>query len=215
MKKQFLVFGLATLLLGLYSCGKEKSTNEPNKVEKVADAQIFSLNKEQSNIDWKGYKIFKSKSTNHFGTIHFSEGEIGVKEGKIVSGKFIIDINTIQTKDIENADLAKKLDSHLKNSDFFDVAKYPTATFEITKVTATEQGDYNSILEGNLTMKDITKSVHFNTNIKVDDQQVSIFTEPTDIDRTEFNVKFQSPAKDGFIKNEMTLQISIKADIKK
>ena len=69
MKKQFLVFGLATLLLGLYSCGKEKSTNEPNKVEKVADAQIFSLNKEQSNIDWKGYKIFKSESTNHFGTI--------------------------------------------------------------------------------------------------------------------------------------------------
>lgn len=215
MKRHFFILTLSTLLLGTYSCNKEKSTNDPNKVEKVADTQTFTINKEQSNIDWKGYKVFKSENTSHFGIINFSEGEVGVKDNIIVSGRFIIDINSLQTKDIEDTEIAKKLDQHLKNSDFFDVAKYPTATFEITKVTPTEEGDYNSILEGNLTIKDVTKSVSFNANIKVENHQLSIFTEPTDIDRTEFNVKFQSPTKDTFIKNEMTLQVSIKADIKK
>ena len=216
--KKYLVYFLCIALAGIsVSCKNEKETvkNEPAKEESVADYQTFTINKEQSNIDWKGYKIFKSENTSHFGTMDFSEGDINVKDGKLVSGKLVIDTKSITTTDIEDKELAAKLDNHLKNSDFFDVEQFPTATFEITKVTPSEHGDYNSVIEGNLTIKGITKTVSFNANIKVDTEQVSIYTEPTDIDRTEFGVKFQLPIKDGIIKNEFTLQVAIKAFIKK
>ena len=216
--KKYLVYFLCIALAGTtISCKNEKETvkNEPVKEESVTDYQTFTINKEQSNIDWKGYKIFKSESTSHFGTMAFSEGDINVKDGKLVSGKLVIDTKSITSTDIEDKELAAKLDNHLKNSDFFDVEQFPTATFEITKVTPSEHGDYNSIIEGNLTIKGITKAVSFNANVKVDTEQVSIYTEPTDIDRTEFGVKFQLPIKDGIIKNEFTLQVVIKAFNKK
>ena len=216
--KKYLVYFLCIALVGItVSCKKEKETvkNEPAKEKSVADYQTFTINKEQSNIDWKGYKIFRSENTSHFGTMDFSEGDINVKDGKLVSGKLVIDTKSITTTDIEDKELAAKLDNHLKNSDFFDVEQFPTATFEITKVTPSEHGDYNSVIEGNMTIKGITKTVSFNANVKVDTEQVSIYTEPTDIDRTEFGVKFQLPVKDGIIKNEFTLQVAIKAFNKK
>ena len=147
--KKYLVYFLCIALAGTtVSCKNEKETvkNEPVKEESVADSQTFTINKEQSNIDWKGYKIFKSESTSHFGTMDFSEGDINVKDGKLVSGKLVIDTKSITSTDIEDKELAAKLDNHLKNSDFFDVEQFPTATFEITKVTPSEHGDYNSVI---------------------------------------------------------------------
>ena len=52
-----------------------------------------------------------------------------------------------------------KLEGHLKSGDFFEVEEFPTASYEITKVTENTAGDYNTLLEGNLTIKGITKPV--------------------------------------------------------
>ena len=46
---------------------------------------------------------------------------------------------------------------HLRGEDFFDTAKYPTATFKSTKVVF--EGDKPSAIEGDLTIKGITKPV--------------------------------------------------------
>ncbi|NHW59582.1 YceI family protein, partial [Escherichia coli] len=81
----------------------------------------------------------------------------------------------------EDAEKSAKLDGHLKNEDFFEVEKFPTSSFEITKVTEAAEGDYNTLLDGNLTIKGITKPVQFKANIKVEEGKVSIKTEPTDI----------------------------------
>lgn len=205
------------LVLGLViSCQKDQQKNDPKKVEQVSDAQQYTLDKENSNIHWTGYKVFKSENTSHFGTMKFGEGEIGVKDNQVVSGKFTTDIKSLICTDLaENKEAAGNLEGHLKSADFFDVEKFPTATFEITKVTNSEQGDYNAVIEGNLTIKGVTKVVSFNANIKANEQEVSIATEPTDIDRSLFGVNFQSPVENGVIKNEITLQISVKAQPKK
>lgn len=206
---------MASILSVSVSCKKETAeNNQPKQTEQISDATIYNLDKEQSNIDWRGYKIFKSQNTSHFGTMNFSEGEIGVKNGAIVSGKFVADTKSLTNIDLaDDKEASEKLNQHLKSVDFFDVEKYPTAVFELTKVTPTEQGDYNSTLEGNLTIKGQTKQVSFNANInvKVTDEQITISTEPTDINRQDFNVNFQSPVENGILKNEITLQISVKA----
>lgn len=47
-------------------------------------------------------------------------------------------------------------DNHLKSGDFFDVEQFPKITFESTSFTKDDE-DYT--LEGNLTIKDVTKPV--------------------------------------------------------
>jgi polyisoprenoid-binding protein YceI len=63
-----------------------------------------------------------------------------------------IDVASIDTRDAQR-------DGHLKSPDFFDVEKYPTMIFKSTKVTVT--GPEKGTVEGNLTIRDVTKPVVF------------------------------------------------------
>lgn len=218
MKNKFSMLAavLVATALTLNACKKDEktSTEEVQNIEQVSDATVFEVNKDSSKIEWKGYKVFKSEETSHFGTMNFSEGELGVKDNQLVSGKFVADIQSLKTTDLEG-EAAEKLNGHLKADDFFGAEKFPTATFEISKVTPLQEGDYNTMLEGNLTIKGITKSTSFKANVKIEDELVSVSTEPTDFDRSLFDVKFQSPVENGVIKNEITLQVMVKANLKK
>lgn len=201
----------------LISCTKEKPlTSESNEVVTTKDGNQYVLDTLNSRVEWKGYKIFKSENTGHFGTIKFESGDVTVKDGKLESGKFVADMNSLTSEDLKNdAEQLDKLNGHLKSGDFFEVEKFPTASYEITKVTPSAEGDYNTTLDGNLTVKGITKPVQFKANVAVKNGEVSIKTEPKDIKREEFGVKFQAPAENGVIKDEVTLQINVKALEKK
>ncbi len=121
-------------------------------------------------------------------------------------------MTTLENVDLKSdAEQKSKLEGHLKSGDFFEVEKFPTASYEITNVTPLSEGDYNTLLDGNLTIKGITKPVKFNANVAVSQGEVSIATEPTDIMREDFGVKFQVPVQNGLIKNEVNVQIRIKA----
>lgn len=201
----------------IVSCSKEKPvTSENIEVTTTKDGNKFVLDTLNSNVEWKGYKIFKSENTSHFGTIKFESGDVTVKDGKLESGKFVADMTSLTSEDLKNKkeDL-EKLNGHLKSADFFEVEKFPTASYEITKVSPAAEGDYNTVLDGNLTVKGITKPTQFKANVAINEGEVRIATEPKDIMREEFGVKFQSPAANGVIKNEVTLQIKVKALEKK
>ena len=201
----------------LVSCGKDKPlTSQTNTTETTKDGNLFEVDTLNSRIEWKGFKVLKSENTSHFGTIKFESGDVTVKEGKLESGKFVADMNTLTSVDLkDDTENLNKLNGHLKSGDFFETDKFPTASYEITKVTPDQKGDYNTLLDGNLTIKGITKPVQFNANVSVKDGEVSIATEPKDIRREDFGVKFQMPVANGLIKDEVNLQISIKALEKK
>lgn len=61
----------------------------------------------------------------------------------------------IDTASINTADA--KRDEHLRNADFFDVAKFPKMTFKSTKIEKLGADKYK--VTGNLTIKDATKPV--------------------------------------------------------
>ena len=202
----------------LVSCGKDKPlTSETNEITTTTEGNFYEIDTLNSRIEWKGFKVVKSDNTSHFGTIQFESGDVTVKEGKLESGKFVADMGTLTSVDLkDDAEQLAKLNGHLTSGDFFEVEKYPTASYEITKVTEnTSGGDYNTLLDGNLTIKGITKPVQFNANVSVKDGEVSIATEPKDILREEFGVKFQLPVANGLIKNEVNLQMMVKALEKK
>ncbi|UKB84928.1 YceI family protein [Chryseobacterium sp. MEBOG06] len=219
MRKKLFSLAIPALFVAavMVSCKKDKPlSSESNEVVTTKDGSQYSLDTLNSKVEWKGYKVFKSENTSHFGTIRFESGDVTVKDGKLESGKFVADMNSLTSVDLKDSpeDMGK-LNGHLKSGDFFEVEKFPTASYEITKVTPATEGDYNTILDGNLTIKGITKPVQFKANVSVKEGEVSVATEPKDIKREEFGVKFQAPAENGVIKDEVTLQINVKALEKK
>ncbi|SHK48834.1 YceI family protein [Chryseobacterium polytrichastri] len=219
MRKKLFSFAIPALFTAVVvvSCNKDKPlTSEGNEVATTKEGSQYTLDTLNSKVEWKGYKVFKSENTSHFGTIKFESGDVTIKDGKLESGKFVADMNSLTSVDLkDNADQLGKLNGHLKSGDFFEVEKFPTASYEITKVTPAAEGDYNTLLEGNLTIKGITKPVQFKANVSVKNGEVSVATEPKDIKREEFGVKFQAPAENGVIKDDVTLQINVKALEKK
>lgn len=215
MKKNVFPLIISVFVGGLVmiSCGKEKPLNsESTDVTTTKDGAKFVLDTLNSKVEWKGYKIFKTENTSHFGNIKFESGDVTIKDGKLESGKFVADMASLSSEDLkEKPEDQAKLEGHLKSADFFEVEKFPTASYEITKVTPMAEGDYNTLLDGNLVIKGISKPTQFKANVSVKGSEVSIFTEPKDVMREDFGVKFQSPAANGVIKNEVTLQIRIKA----
>lgn len=216
MKKYFQSVAVA-LCVGttvLVSCNKDKPlTSETHEVTTTQDGQVYTVDAQNSKVEWKGFKVVKSDNTSHFGTIMFQEGTVTVHDNKLESGRFVADMSTLTSVDLkDDKEKQAKLDSHLKDQDFFEVEKFPTATYEITKVTdAANGGDYNTVLEGNLTIKGITKPVTFNANVTITGDEVNIATQPKDINREDFGVTFQMPVANGVIKDEVNLQIFIKA----
>lgn len=65
---------------------------------------------------------------------------------------FTVDVNSINTDD-------EKRDAHLKSDDFFNAEKYPKMKFTSTSFKKVSGNKY--ALEGNLTIRDVTKKVKF------------------------------------------------------
>ncbi len=93
------------------------------------DEVHYKIDHEHSVLKWKAGK---SESYFHTGTVKFKSGEIEMDHGMLEEGKFEVDLSSIAVTD-ENLPDAKKnmLAGHLKNEDFFNVAKYATAHVHI------------------------------------------------------------------------------------
>lgn len=86
----------------------------------------------------------KGNFTDFSGTITYDEEDITKSSANVT-----IKVASIDT-DNENRD------NHLKNEDFFDVAKFPDMTFKSTKVEKTDNG---LIMHGQLTMHGVTNDI--------------------------------------------------------
>jgi polyisoprenoid-binding protein YceI len=99
-----------------------------------------------------------------------------------------VDLNSINTGQ-------EQRDAHIRSADFFEVEKYPEMTFVSTGV---KQGEEGFILEGDLTLKGVTKPVAFNLEVNgfgpdaYGGTRVG-FSAETQIGRSDFGVNFNGP----------------------
>ncbi len=213
MKNQ--IMKVATVLfigLAIVSCKKAKNETEAKVAEEVADvtgAATYTADASASTIAWKGTAPTKS----HNGTISVSEGSLAMDGGKLTGGNFIIDMNSIVCLDIENEEYNGKLVGHLKSADFFDVENNSFSAFAITGV---EDKDGKTMVKGNLTMKGIKKNIEFPATLSVEGDAVSFTSEAFTIDRTEWDIKYNSgkffeDLKDKLINDNIELSFTVKA----
>lgn len=179
--------------------------------EAASDALIYTVDTEASTINWVGSK----PTGEHTGTVQLANGELWVKGEELIGGAFKLDMNSIADQDLQGEDKAK-LEGHLKTGDFFEVEKYPEATFEITNVApATDTPDATHTITGNLTMKGVTKSVNLPAKVELTEEGLMASTPKFTINRTEWGVNFKSGVlgvpKDKAIHDEIGLQIVLNA----
>jgi polyisoprenoid-binding protein YceI len=91
-----------------------------------------------------GYSTQLSRFNKTTGTVVYD------KAAKTGSVDIVIDTTSVDTG-------STVFNGHIQGEDFLDTAKYPTATFKSTKVNF--DGDKPSTVEGNLTIKGVTKPV--------------------------------------------------------
>lgn len=184
-----LVFG--ALLSSCSSNGNKAETTEAVAVEEASSsATTFATIKEGSNVEWRASHF--GGVDPRFGKVSLKSAEVSVEEGKLTNASIVIDLNTIVVENFpDNADKTAKLTGHLKNEDFFNVAKYPTAKFELTDIVNTT-GEYNSKVQGNLTILDVTKSIIFSANVSVSEAGVSVESEDFSIDRRDWGLTYNA-----------------------
>ncbi len=163
-----------------------------------------------SDIHWWGYKIAKSEASSHDGTLKLKSGSVVMKGNKIASGTFVFDMTTINTEDL-TGDYQAKLNAHLKDGDFFEVEKFPTATFTITSVKENKDKMYNSLVSGNLTAKGKTSVVSFPAKIAYSKRVLTLVSNKFSFDRQKFDITYQSTMKDVLIKDDIDMLVKITA----
>jgi polyisoprenoid-binding protein YceI len=158
-----------------------------------------------------GTHTFPRFSYSHFGyskqlsRFNKTTGKIILdKEAKTGSVDVTIDMKSVDTGyDVFN--------SHIQGEDFLDTEKYPTATFKSTKVRF--DGDKPVAVEGNLTIKGVTKSM----TLTIDSFQLMPHpmlkkdavgaNASAKIKRSDFNAGKYAP----YVGDEVTLDIGVEA----
>jgi len=228
MRRLSFIFALFIVTASIVSCasgGDKTKTGDAKDVAMIEGAVSLDLDLQNSRVEWEGYK----PTGKHNGTVDIKSGKLELKDGALVGGSFEIDMNTIKDFDLTDPEYNAKLVGHLKSADFFEVEKFPSATFVITAATPVDGSKVDKSKErgpitpthaitGNLTIKGITKSITFNALVETKDGMFSAVTNQFFIDRAEFNVqygsrKFFDNLKDQFINDEMGITLVIKAKL--
>jgi polyisoprenoid-binding protein YceI len=154
----------------------------------------------------EGWKLDASHSKIKFKAAYLlitdTEGDFKKFDGTFTSAKadwtdlkatIAVDVNSINTEN-------EMRDGHLKGDDFFNAEKYPQIKFESTSVK--KIGDKQYVLNGNLTIRDVTKAVSlpvvFNGMVKDPWGNMKAgFKSTGKINRQDYGLKYSGAAGTG------------------
>lgn len=182
---------LAALLAGGLAFGQSK---------KVTD----------SKVQWWGYKLAKTEASSHNGYVNVKSGDVIMKGNNIIGGTFHLDMNSINAIDL-TGEYQTKLNNHLKNGDFFETDKFPTATYKITAVKKNANKAFPYMIMGNLTAKGKTNPVSFPAKISLNNGVLNIVSDKFSFDRQKFGIAYASAMKDVVVKDEIDMIINVTA----
>ena len=217
-------FMILVLGLALTSCKKKvagdkaKTGEAVGKAAATANSVSYSINP-GSKIYWTGSK----PAGSHTGTIDIGRGKLDASNNDISGGMFMLDMTSITNTDQKAGDGKEDLEAHLKGTaegkedHFFNVSKYPDATFVITSVAKLPAGGKNSHnITGDLSLKGKTKSLTFPASVVIAGDKINATAPAFTINRTDWGVNYGSKSifddlKDKFINDEISLTIDMTA----
>ena len=165
----------------------------------AAQGQKYSITPQNSKIEFIGSKV----TGHHNGSFGEFSGQVdyaGSPENSHVNIAIKTDSITTDTPD---------LTKHLKTADFFDVAKYPEATFVSTAIKAGGQNGASHTITGNLTLHGVTKAITFPATISVTPDAATVESSFS-INRKDFGINYAGAA-DNLIRDDVVLALHVRA----
>jgi polyisoprenoid-binding protein YceI len=135
-------------------------------------------------------------------------GAIVIAEDGTPSVNAEIDVDSVSTGNDQR-------DAHIKSADFFDTEKYPVATFS---ATGAEYEDGNYVLNGQFTLKGVTKPVRLDlvfdgVNPGMGHGEVAGFEASVVLNRKDFGIDIDMPLESGgaVVGDKVTVTLDIEA----
>ena len=170
------------------------------------DATAWAVDKSHSNVSFSVAHMMMSEL----------DGKFKVYDGSIIGTKedftdaqinFTVDVASINTDD-------EKRDGHLKSDDFFNAEKFPQMKFKGTSFKKVDGKKY--VLEGELTIRDVTKKVkfdvvYFGTSKNPWGMTVAGFKATSKINRMDYNLKWNKALEAGgvLVGEEVTINVAL------
>lgn len=175
---------MTSRFLGIFALGAAIAFSAP-----AYAADTYSFDPTHTSVIWSAVHFGKSSPHGIFSNI---EGTLVVDEA--APEKSTVDVK-IPTGMIATG--IETFDNHLKSADFFNVEKFPAATFKSTRVEKT--GDKTARVTGDLTLLGVTRpavlDVTFNDKgvNPMNNKETIGFSATTTIKRSEWGINYALP----------------------
>jgi polyisoprenoid-binding protein YceI len=166
----------------------------------LAGAEHLAVSSATSRVQFVGSKV----TATHEGQFTQFTGSIDLSPEHVEASRIHIDID-MNAFTIDPARLA----THLRSPDFFDVARFPQATFESTEIRAGGSGAATHTITGNLTLHGQTRSITFPATVRVTPAEVVAQSEFS-INRRDFGIVYPGMAND-LIRDNVVIRLDIHA----
>lgn len=200
MKNTILILSLALLQTG--AIAKETKNTASNN----APATNWTVDASHSNVKFSVSHLVVSTVEGYFKTFN---GTAVSKTPDFTNANiaFSVDVSSVNTDN-------ETRDKHLKSDDFFNAEQYPNMTFSSTSFKKVKGNYY--VLEGNLTIRDITKKVKFaviyggSTKDPWGGTRAG-FKASTNISRKEFGLKWNKATEAGgaVVGDDVTINLNV------
>lgn len=201
-----LFLALVTLFPACKTDSKDSAQEKETPVSVTLAEGTLEVDTAASELQWTGTMIGLYE---HSGTVDLNLGYIIIENGAIAGGRFEADLKSIKPSDSnytpEEERTPEKLVKHLSSDDFFHVAEYPVATFEIT-------GSEGNTVMGNLTIRDKTFPEKVQDVVVLEEEGGLTFTGQLIFDRTKYDVAFKHPMQEMVLSNDVKMDIKLVAE---
>lgn len=140
-------------------------------------AQKYQLDTKNTTFNWTGYGEVGGFSQT--GSIKAKSGSLLMKKDTITAAVITIDMKSMKSDN-------KRVANHLKDTDFFDVKKHPTAILDLRCIE-------DNVAKANLTIRGITHAIDIPIAILVKEDELRASGKAI-IDRTLYGIKYNSSA---------------------
>jgi polyisoprenoid-binding protein YceI len=211
-KLLYLSFPLALAACGNHTEGVAPATVSSAPAAPAQPAQpapaareTLALDRARSTVGFTGAKVTGS----HDGTFGEFDGTIELDPRDLSASSVRVEIRTASVR-IEPERLAQ----HLRAPDFFDVDRFPTATFASTAVREGGEGTIEGrpathTITGTLTLRGETRTISFPAIVEVGESEVRARSEFT-IRRREFGIVYPG-MPDDLIRDEVVIRFDVRA----
>jgi polyisoprenoid-binding protein YceI len=208
MKKYFAVVMLVFAGLVIQSCASDPSQNKQKATvaeaspdagtAKPAGAETLTITTSNSKVEFVASKVTRT----HNGSFKQFSGTIDLVNNSAEQSRVSIDIDTNSVAADDDA-----LTKHLKTPDFFDVAKYPKATFTSSKIEPSTAGGGTHVITGNFDLHGVKKSISFPATVQIAADKVSVIAEFS-INRKDWGLTYPGKADD-LIRDGVVIKLAL------